>query len=216
MNYILFGPPGAGKGTQAKRIVEKYGIVHLSTGDMFREAKKSDEKISALMAAGQLIPDETVVEMVQKRLQKDDVKKGFLLDGFPRTLNQAAALDEMLRKENIKIDAVFSIYIDNDEAVKRISGRRVCSCGESYHMHFLPPKKENTCNACGGTLLQRSDDKENVVRDRLTVYENQTKPLIDYYKKAGILIEIDGQQNEKEVFKQIETTIKAEDGKLSS
>ena len=207
MNYILFGPPGAGKGTQAKRIVEKYGIVHLSTGDMFREAKKSDEKISALMAAGQLIPDETVVEMVQKRLQKDDIKKGFLLDGFPRTLNQAAALDEMLKKENIKVDAVLSIYIDNDEAVKRISGRRVCSCGESYHMLFLPPKKENTCNACGGTLFQRNDDKENVVRDRLTVYENQTKPLIDYYKKAGILVEIDGQQNEKEVFKQIVKTI---------
>ncbi|MCL2145509.1 MAG: adenylate kinase [Endomicrobia bacterium] len=219
MNYILFGPPGAGKGTQAKKIVEKYGIVHLSTGDMFREAKKSDEKISALMAAGQLIPDETVVEMVQKRLQKDDVKdvkKGFLLDGFPRTLNQAEALDGMLKKENIKIDAVLSIYIDNDEAVKRISGRRVCVCGASYHVLFLPPKQENVCDACGGTLVQRTDDKENVVRDRLTVYENQTKPLIDYYKKAGILVEIDGQQNEKEVFKQIETAIKAEAGKLGS
>jgi adenylate kinase len=210
MNYILFGPPGAGKGTQAKRIVEKYGIVHLSTGDMFREAKKSDEKISALMASGKLIPDETVVEMVQKRLQKDDVKKGVLLDGLPRTLNQAAALDEMLKKEKIKIDAVFSIYIDNDEAVKRISGRRVCACGESYHMHFLPPKKENVCNACGGALVQRSDDKENVVIDRLTVYENQTKPLIDYYKKAGILVEINGQQNEKEVFKQIVDVINGE------
>ena len=208
MNYILFGPPGAGKGTQAKKIVEKFGLVHLSTGDMFREAKKSDEKISALMAAGQLIPDDVVVEMVRKRLQKDDVKKGFLLDGFPRTLNQAAALDEMLKKENIKIDAVFSIQIDNEEAVKRISGRRVCSCGESYHVHFLPPKKENTCNACGGTLVQRSDDKENVVRDRLKVYENQTKPLIDYYQKAGILVGIDGQKNEKEVFAQIEKLIK--------
>ena len=207
MNYILFGPPGAGKGTQAKRIVEKYGIVHLSTGDMFREAKKNDEKISALMASGQLIPDEIVVEMVKKRLQKDDVKKGFLLDGFPRTLNQAAALDEMLKKENIKIDAVLSISIDNEEAVRRISGRRVCSCGESYHMHFLPPKEENVCNACGSHLLQRTDDKENVVKDRLNVYDKQTKPLIDYYKKAGILADINGQQNEKEVFKQIENII---------
>jgi len=207
MNYILFGPPGAGKGTQAKRIVEKYGIVHLSTGDMFREAKQSDPKISALMASGQLIPDDIVVDMVRKRLQKDDVKKGFLLDGFPRTLPQAEALDGMLKKENIKIDAVLSIQIDNEEAVKRISGRRVCACGESYHVHFLPPKKENVCNACGGKLVQRTDDKEDVVRNRLVVYENQTKPLVDYYKKAGILVAIDGQQNEKEVFKQIEKAI---------
>ncbi|MCL2334492.1 MAG: nucleoside monophosphate kinase, partial [Endomicrobia bacterium] len=155
----------------------------------------------------QLIPDEIVVEMAQKRLQKDDVKKGFLLDGFPRTLKQAEALDAMLKKENIKIDGVLSIQIDNEEAVRRISGRRVCTCGESYHLHFLPPKKENTCNACGKSLVQRADDKEDVVRNRLTVYENQTKPLIDYYKKAGILIGIDGQQNEKEVFKQIETAI---------
>jgi adenylate kinase len=207
MNYILFGPPGAGKGTQAKRIVEKYGIVHLSTGDMFREAKKSDEKIGALMAAGQLIPDETVVEMVRKRLQKDDVKKGFLLDGFPRTLNQAQSLDEMLEKENIKLDAVFFIDIPHEEAVKRIAGRRVCGCGASFHVHFLRPKAEGKCDFCGADLIQRSDDKEETVKERLNVYDNQTKPLIEYYRNTDLMAGIDGSQNEKNVFEQIEKKI---------
>ncbi|MDR2192191.1 MAG: adenylate kinase [Endomicrobium sp.] len=208
MNYILFGPPGAGKGTQAKKIVEKYNVVHLSTGDMFREAKKSDEKISALMAAGKLIPDETVVEMVQKRLKKDDVKNGFLLDGFPRTLNQAKALDEMLKKENIKLDAVFFISIPHEEAIKRIAGRRVCGCGASYHIHFLKSKIEGKCDLCGSDLIQRVDDKEETVMERLTVYDNQTKPLIDYYKTAGLIVNIDGAQDEKNVFEQIAATIK--------
>jgi len=208
MNYILFGPPGAGKGTQAKKIVEKYGIVHLSTGDMFREAKKSDEKISSLMAAGKLIPDEVVVEMVQKRLQKDDVKKGFLLDGFPRTLNQAKALDEMLKKENIKLDAVLFIDIPHEEAVKRIAGRRVCACGASFHVHFLKPKVEGRCDLCGSNLIQRADDKEETVKERLRVYDEQTKPLIEYYKNAGIMVKIDGAKDEKDVFEQIVNTIK--------
>jgi len=207
MNYILFGPPGAGKGTQAKKIVEKYAIVHLSTGDMFREAKKSDEKISALMAAGKLIPDETVVEMVQKRLKKDDVKKGFLLDGFPRTVNQAKALDEMLKKENIKLDGVFFIDIPHEEAVRRIAGRRVCSCGASYHVDFLPPKKSGVCDKCAAELIQRADDKEDTVKERLNVYDNQTKPLIEYYKDSGLIINIDGAKNEKEVFEQVSKKI---------
>jgi adenylate kinase len=207
MNYILFGPPGAGKGTQAKKIVEKYGIVHLSTGDMFREAKKNDEKISALMAAGKLIPDETVVEMVQKRLKKDDVKKGFLLDGFPRTLNQARALDEMLNKENIKLDAVFFIDIAHEEAVKRIAGRRVCGCGASYHVHFLKPKNEGKCDLCSAELIQRADDKEETVKERLNVYDAQTKPLIEYYQNSGIMINIDGSKDEKNVFEQIVKTV---------
>jgi len=209
MNYILLGAPGAGKGTQAKKIVEKFGIAHLSTGDMFREAKKSDEKISAMMAAGQLIPDEIVVEMVRKRLQKDDVKKGFLLDGFPRTLNQAKELDKTLKEAGIKIDAVFSIVIDNEEAVRRIAGRRVCACGGSYHVKFLPPKRENVCDLCGGALLQRADDKEETVRERLAVYEKQTKPLVDYYSDAGVLIDIDGMLDEKKVFEQIADKIKS-------
>ncbi|MDR3049073.1 MAG: adenylate kinase [Elusimicrobiota bacterium] len=203
MNYILLGPPGAGKGTQAKKIVEKFKIVHLSTGDMFREAKKSDPSIAALMEAGKLIPDEIVVNMVKNRLKKDDVKNGFLLDGFPRTLKQAKELDKSLKTENIKIDGVFSIIIDNEEAVKRISGRRVCKCGASFHIKFVPPKDADKCDYCGGQLTQRADDKEEVVRERLSVYDKQTKPLIDYYKNSGLLIDIDGLQNEKIVFEQI-------------
>ena len=207
MNYILFGPPGAGKGTQAKKIADKYAIVHLSTGDMFREAKKSDEKISALMTAGKLIPDEVVVEMIQKRLKKDDVKKGFLLDGFPRTLNQAKALDETLSKENIKIDAVFFIDVPCEEAIKRIAGRRVCGCGASYHVNFLKPKTEGKCDLCGSGLIQRADDKEETVKERLNVYDAQTKPLIEYYKNGKIMVNIDGAKDEKNVFEQITKVI---------
>jgi adenylate kinase len=207
MNYILIGPPGAGKGTQAKKIVEKFGIVHLSTGDMFREAKKFDEVISKFLVSGQLVPDDVVINMVKARLKKDDVKKGFLLDGFPRTLNQAQELGKTLKSENIKIDAVFFIDVHFEEAVKRISGRRVCSCGASYHIDFIPPKIEGKCNACSGELIQRNDDKENVVKDRLDVYEKQTKPLIEYYKKMGLLVIIDGLERESEVFEEIKKHI---------
>jgi adenylate kinase len=207
MNYILMGPPGAGKGTQATKIVEKFGIVHLSTGDIFREAKKSDEVISKLLASGQLVPDDVVINMVKIHLKKDDVKKGFLLDGFPRTLNQAQELDKMLRSENIKIDAVFFIDVHFEEAVKRISGRRVCPCGASYHVDFIPPKIEGKCDACSSKLIQRNDDKENVVKDRLDVYEKQTRPLIDYYKKVELLVTIDGLKSESEVFEEIKTHI---------
>jgi adenylate kinase len=203
------GPPGAGKGTQAKKIVEKFGIVHLSTGDMFREAKKSDEDIRKFLESGQLVPDEIVVNMVKKRLEKDDIKKGFLLDGFPRTVNQAQELDKMLKSENIKIDAVFFIDVHFEEAVKRISGRRVCSCGASYHVNFIPPKVKGKCDVCNGELIQRSDDKENVVKDRLDVYEKQTRPLIDYYKKTGLFVNIDGLKSESEVFEEIKKHIEA-------
>ncbi|MDR3256486.1 MAG: adenylate kinase [Endomicrobium sp.] len=203
MNYILMGPPGAGKGTQAKKIVETFRMVHLSTGDMFRKAKKFDEVISKLLATGQLVPDEIVVNMLKKRLEKDDVRKGFLLDGFPRTLNQAQELDKMLKSENIKIDAVFFIDVHFEEAVKRISGRRVCSCGASYHVNFIPSKVAGICDACRSELVQRNDDKENVVKDRLGVYEKQTKPLVDYYDKAGLLVNIDGSKSEDEVFERI-------------
>jgi adenylate kinase len=207
MNCIFLGPPGAGKGTQAKKTAEKFGIIRLSTGDMFREAKKTDEVISGILAAGKLVPDEIVVDMVKKCLQKDDVKKGFLLDGFPRTLKQAEALDAMLKLENIKIDAVFLINVSFEEAIKRIAGRRVCSCGASYHIDMLPPKEADKCDICKKTLIQRNDDKENIVSDRLNVYEKQTKPLIDYYKNMGLLVNIDGSKNEKEVFEQISSYI---------
>ncbi|MDR0977626.1 MAG: adenylate kinase [Endomicrobium sp.] len=207
MNYIIMGPPGAGKGTQSKKISEKFGIVHLSTGDMFREAEKSDEIIRKLLAAGQLVPDEIVVSMVKKRLEKDDVKNGFLLDGFPRTLNQAFELDKMLKSENIKIDEVFFIDVCFEDVVKRISGRRVCSCGASYHVDFIPPKVSGICDVCGRALIQRDDDKEIVVRDRLNVYNKQTKPLLDYYKSASLLVSINGAQSESAVFEEIKKYI---------
>ncbi|MCA6070185.1 MAG: adenylate kinase [Endomicrobium sp.] len=208
MNYILMGSPGAGKGTQAKRIVKKFGIVHLSPGDMFREAKKSNEVISKLLASGQLVSDEIVVSMVKDRLTKDDVKEGFLLDGFPRTVKQAEELDAILKAENIKIDAVFFIDVCFEEAIKRIAGRRVCSCGASYHITMLPPKEANRCDLCGKELVQRNDDKEDIVRDRFSVYEKQTKPLIKYYKKSGLLIGVDGLSSESEVFERISKHIK--------
>jgi adenylate kinase len=208
MNYILLGPPGVGKGTQSKNIVDKFGLVNLSTGDMFREAKKADDVISKILASGQLIPDEIVVNMVKNRLSKDDIKKGFLLDGFPRTLNQAQSLDVMLKAENIKIDAVFFIDLKFEEIIKRISGRRVCSCGSSYNMFFILPQEDNKCDICNKELIQRDDDKEEIVKNRLNVYESQTKPLVAYYKKQGLLIEIDGSKPELEVFKQICNNIK--------
>jgi len=209
MNYILLGAPGAGKGTQAKMISEKFGIVHLSTGDMFREAKKSDAVISALMAAGKLIPDETVINMVKNRLTKEDAQKGFLLDGFPRTVKQAEELDKMLEASNKKIDAVLSINITAEEAVKRISGRRACGkCGAGFNVVLNPPKHENKCDHCNSELTQRADDNPETVKERLSVYEKQTKPLADYYKKGGTLVEIDGLKTEKEVFEQISKFIK--------
>ncbi|MDR1244290.1 MAG: adenylate kinase [Endomicrobium sp.] len=208
MNYILLGPPGAGKGTQAKKIVDKFGIVHLSTGHMFREATKSDEAISKLVASGQLISDEIVVNMVKNRLLQEDARKGFLLDGFPRTLVQAQALDVILKAENIKIDAVFFIDLEYKEVLKRTSGRRVCSCGGSYNVFFIPPKEDNKCDFCKKELIQRDDDKEEVVKNRLNIYETQTKPLIEYYRKKGALVKIDGLKSEFEVFNKIRENIK--------
>lgn len=210
MNFVLLGPPGAGKGTQAKLIVEKFNIVHLSTGDMFREAKKSDEALSALLSSGKLISDEVVIDMVKKRLAKDDIKKGFLLDGFPRTVKQAEELDVMLKQEKRDLTAVFSINIDNEEAIRRILGRRACGqCGASFNMALHPPKALGVCDNCGGELTQRSDDNPVTVRERLYVYEHQTKPLTAYYKQKGLLVDIDGLQNEQGVFGQISNFIES-------
>jgi adenylate kinase len=204
MNFVLLGPPGAGKGTQAKLIVEKYNIVHLSTGDMFREAQKHDKELAALMSSGHLIPDEVVINMVKNRLKKDDVVKGFLLDGFPRTVVQAEELGKMLKAENKEIAAVFYIEISSQEAVKRISGRRVCGgCGATFNVALHPSKNKDLCDKCNGGLIHRADDKEDVVRERLEVYEKQTKPLIAYYKNEGLLVNIDGLKSEEEVFGQI-------------
>jgi adenylate kinase len=205
MNYILLGPPGAGKGTQAKEIVKVFGIVHLSTGDMFREVEKSNKVIGDILSSGQLVPDEMVVEMVRERLLRDDVRKGFLLDGVPRTLKQAEGLSVVLDAENIKLDAVILIDLDFTTALKRISGRRICSCGKSYNTELLPSKIEGICDLCGKETVQRSDDEEEVVVNRLKIYEQQTVPLIDYYKKNNLLITVNGANSKKEVFDSIKS-----------
>ncbi|MDD5021696.1 MAG: adenylate kinase [Endomicrobiaceae bacterium] len=207
-NFILFGPPGAGKGTQAKTISKTYGLVHLSTGDMLREAK-DDPMFAPYMSAGKLVPDNVIVEMVVKRLKKPDCSEGFLLDGFPRTLSQAQELDKFLTKENKKVSAVFCILTENEEIVKRLSGRRVCpACGGSFNIDSMPPKKEGICDLCGANLIQRKDDNPDTIRERLSVYDKQTKVLIDYYEKQGILAKIDGMLTPEKVFEQISDYVK--------
>jgi len=212
MNLILLGPPGGGKGTQAKRIVEKYGIPQISTGDMFREAvakgTELGKKAKEYMDRGELVPDDIVIGIVKERLSQPDCEKGFILDGFPRTLKQAEALDEILEEMNKKIDAVININVPDEEIIKRIVYRRTCkNCGAVYNLIYSPPKEDNKCDKCGGELYQRDDDKEETVRERLRVYKEQTQPLIDYYKKKGILYEVDGTKSIDEVWKQIESIL---------
>uniref|UniRef100_A0A7C4WJY4 Adenylate kinase n=1 Tax=Geoglobus ahangari TaxID=113653 RepID=A0A7C4WJY4_9EURY len=212
MNLILLGPPGGGKGTQAKRIVEKYGVPQISTGDMFREAvakgTELGKKAKEYMDRGELVPDEIVIGIVKERLAQPDCEKGFILDGFPRTLKQAEALDEILEEMNKKIDAVINIIVPDEEIIKRIVYRRTCkNCGAVYNLIYSPPKEDNKCDKCGGELYQRDDDKEETVRERLRVYKEQTEPLIDYYKKKGTLYEVDGTKPIDEVWKQIESIL---------
>lgn len=208
LRTILLGPPGAGKGTQAVKIVEKYNIPHISTGDIFRENIKNETELGnrakAYMDRGELVPDELVVEIATGRLTKDDCKNGFLLDGFPRTIFQAEKLDEFLAQRGEKIDKVINIDVEKDALVKRITGRRVCkSCGASYHVVNIPPKKDGVCDLCNGELIQRADDTEETVLNRIDVYNKQTKPLVDYYDKAGVIINIDGNKDLDDVLADI-------------
>jgi len=206
-NFILFGPPGAGKGTQAKTISSKFNVVHLSTGDMIRESK-DDPILSKYLTSGQLVPDEVIVEMVMKRLQKDDCKNGFLLDGFPRTIFQAQELDKFLQKVNRKVSAVFYIDIAQEEIIKRLAGRRVCpKCGGSFNIELKPPKQEGICDFCGEKLVQRKDDNPATIKERLDVYEKQTKPLAEYYEKSGCIAKVDGAVSPDKVFEQIENFV---------
>ena len=207
MNIILLGPPGAGKGTQAKNIAQKYTIAHISTGDIFRQvaASGSDlgKQLNSYMSAGALVPDVLVVEMVNERLGKSDCQNGFLLDGFPRTLAQAEALDKALLKSNKKIDVVLSIELGDEEIVRRLSGRRVCACGRSYNVILQPPRKDGVCDACGAALIHRADDQSETIEKRLGVYHAQTKPLISYYTNKRILKTVDGSVSIADVFKAI-------------
>ncbi len=208
MNIIMLGPPGAGKGTQAKMLVEKLGIPQISTGDMLRAAVKEGtelgKKAKEYMDAGKLVPDEVVIGIVKERLAQPDCEKGFILDGFPRTIPQAEALDKVLEELGKKIDYVINVAVPNEELITRLTGRRTCrQCGAMYHVVFNPPKVEGKCDKCGGELYQRDDDKEETIRQRLEVYEAQTAPLIEYYEKKGVLYNIDGTGSIEEIFQNI-------------
>ena len=208
MRLLIMGRPGAGKGTQAANIKEYYGIPHISTGDMFRAAIKEGTELGKLaksyMDKGALVPDEVTIGIVKERLLKDDCKKGFLLDGFPRNVLQAEALDSFMKEQGISLDAVLDVNVDASILIRRIVGRRICkTCGATYHIDFNKPKKEGICDKCGGGLILRDDDKPETVLKRLGVYHEQTQPLIDYYTEAGILKEVDGTIDINDVFAEI-------------
>ena len=213
MRLILLGPPGAGKGTQAKRVIEEFDIPHISTGDIFRknikEKTELGQKVEGLLAQGKLEPDELTIEIVWDRLDQEDCKNGFLLDGFPRTIPQAEALDEGLAKRGLKLDRVLNIDVDKDSLVKRLSGRRVCpSCGASYHIDNNPTKVEGICDACQTPVIQREDDKEETVLDRIKVYDSQTKPLVDFYNKQDLVFTVDGTLPIDEITNKLVTELK--------
>ena len=204
MNIILLGAPGAGKGTQSKRLVEKYGIPQVSTGDILRSALRDETplglKAKSFMDKGELVPDEIVIGIIEERLTADDCKKGFILDGFPRTVPQADALEHTLQKLNQTIETVINMEVDHKELMDRLSGRRICKdCGIGYHIKFNAPGRDNICDKCGGELYQRDDDKEDTIKERLKVYENQTSPLINYYRNKNILTSIHGSGKEEEI-----------------
>ncbi|WP_449621804.1 adenylate kinase [Robertmurraya sp. Marseille-Q9965] len=212
MNLVLMGLPGAGKGTQAEKIVENYGIPHISTGDMFRAAMKEGTelglKAKSFMDQGALVPDEVTIGIVRERLSKDDCQNGFLLDGFPRTVPQAEALENILIELGKKIDYVLNIDVDQDILMDRLTGRRICKdCGATYHLVFNPPTQEGICNRCGGELYQRADDNEETVKNRLQVNIEQAQPLLDFYETKGYLRNIDGQQDISKVFVDIESLL---------
>ena len=213
MHILLMGPPGAGKGTQAANLVKKFSIPHISTGDMFRAAIKEGtelgKKAKACIDAGNLVPDEITIGIVKERLSQEDCKKGFILDGFPRTVDQADALKGILTELGLSLKSVLNITVPSADLVERAVGRRICrSCGATYHVKFSPSKQEGVCDACGGELYQRADDTEETMKNRLSVYAAQTKPLIDYYQAAGLYVEIDGRQAIDKVFDDVVAALK--------
>lgn len=212
MLIILLGPPGAGKGTQAERLVKQYNLAYIATGDILRAAVKSGSPLGkqakTFMEQGQLVPDEVVVGIVRERLTAPDCAAGAILDGFPRTVAQAQALDQVLEEIGTKIDRVIHIEVDEEELITRLTGRRVCrECAATYHIKFNPPKVRNVCDQCGGELYQREDDSLSTVQERLVVYNKQTAPLIDYYDREGLLTVIDGNREIEQIFSQISSAL---------
>lgn len=205
MKIIMLGAPGAGKGTQAKMIAEKYNIPHISTGDIFRANIKNGtelgKKAKEYIDQGQLVPDELTLDLVMDRFKKDDCKNGYVLDGFPRTIPQAEVLDKALTELGDKIDYAINVDVPDENIIKRMSGRRACvTCGATYHIVHIPPKKEGVCDTCGSELILRDDDKPETVKNRLDVYHKQTQPLIDFYTEKGVLRSVDGTVDMKDVF----------------
>lgn len=212
MNLILMGLPGAGKGTQAEKINETYNIPHISTGDMFRLAIKEGTELGkqakSFMDQGNLVPDEVTIGIVKERLAKDDCKDGFLLDGFPRTIAQAEALQQLLTEMNEKIDYVIHVNVPKDKLVERLTGRRVCpTCGATYHVLYNPPKQEGICDKDGSKLDQRDDDTEETVKNRLKINIEQSQPLLDFYKEKNYLVDVNGDQDINQVFTDIQAIL---------
>lgn len=208
MRLVLLGPPGAGKGTQASAIVKKYNIPHISTGDIFRANIKAGtelgKKAKEYMDKGLLVPDDLVVSIVKDRLSEEDCKDGFLLDGFPRTVNQGEALDRELNQMSLKLDKVINIDVEKEVLIERAIGRRICkNCGATYHIKFNPSKKEGICDICENQLFQRDDDKKETVEKRIEVYLKQTRPLIDYYTEKGLILNVDGNKSIDVIFNEI-------------
>lgn len=209
MNIIIMGLPGAGKGTQAAKIIKKYSIPHISTGDMFRLAMKNDTDLGrqakAFMDQGELVPDEVTVGIVRERLSQSDAKGGFLLDGFPRTVEQAEALNNIMEELGSQIDQTIYVEVPEEELMNRLTGRRICeTCGSTYHLVFNPPKTEGICDLDGGKLYQREDDNPETVQNRLEVNTKQTAPLLDFYKDLGVLATVDGSKDIEEVFEEVD------------